>query len=450
MSPELIKAIRERIEAGQAKDVIKASVLAMGHAEPVFEAAYTLALNDLEKLAKPGVLTQEPELPSANELVKGAYTFVCKRLDLVALVLVPSLLFFGLSYASEQVEGPQTLVTVIEIAAILAFLTYLVAMFSVMYIASHEETPTYTEGLTWVRRNILSLLGVSILLMLVVFGGFILLLIPGIVLLVTLYFSQYALIIEGQKGVAALARSHALVKGRFFAIARKLLAFMLYLLLPIFLIAAAFEMISLSLPKLQKFTLAGDIGTEFVSALYTIVAAYAMSRLYRAMQVGRPLTDVTTTRKVIYWVLALLGVAAIAAAVVITLFFQTLLPDAVIKNSSSLQLEIQSTSLTAQLYALEHANSFKGVCDTLRPIITSADSVECNDNETAWAIMGLVGEERWCADTTTLGKEFHSSLEERFTCLIFPGKQQSEASNEGVTGTDSAEATSTDSETSLE
>lgn len=450
MSPELIKAIRERIEADQAKDVIKASVLAMGHAEPVFEAAYTLALNDLEKLAKPGVLTQEPELPSANELVKGAYTFVCKRLDLVALVLVPSLLFFGLSYASEQVEGPQTLVTVIEIAAILAFLTYLVAMFSVMYIASHEETPTYTEGLTWVRRNILSLLGVSILLMLVVFGGFILLLIPGIILLVTLYFSQYALIIEGQKGVAALARSHALVKGRFFAIARKLLAFMLYLLLPIFLIAAAFEMISSSLPKLQKFALAGDIGTEFVSALYTIVAAYAMSRLYRAMQVGRPLTDVTTTRKVIYWVLALLGVAAIAAAVVITLFFQTLLPDAVIKNSSSLQLEIQSTSLTAQLYALEHANSFEGVCDTLRPKITSADSVECNNNETAWAIMGLVGEERWCADTTTLGKEVHSSLEERFTCLIFPEKQQPEASNEGVTGTDSAEATSADSETSLE
>jgi hypothetical protein len=221
-------------------------------------------------------------------------------------------------------------------------------------------------------------------------------------------------------------------------------------LLPVFLIAAAFAVVSLAVPTLQKLTLAGDIGTEFVSALYTVVAAYAMSRLYRAMQVGRPLTDVPTTRKVIYWVLALLGVVAIAAAIVITLFFQTLLPDAVVKNSSSLQLEIQSTSLSAQLYVLEHNDSFEGVCDTLRPRIISADSVECNDNETMWAIMGLVGEERWCADTTTLGKMANSPLGEHFTCLTLPEKQPPEASKEDAVGADSAEATSTDNETSLE
>lgn len=445
MSPELIEAIRERIEADQAKDVIKASVLAMGHAEPVFEAAYTLALNDLEKSATSAVSIQEPELPSAYELIVEAVKFVGKRLDLVLLVLVPGLIFFGLSYLVEQAIEPKALFVATNVAATIFFVIYLVSMFSVMYMASKEETPTYTEGLLWTKRHIFSLLFISILTLFVVLGGFLLLIIPGIILLVSAYFSQYALFLEDQKGVAALARSRALVRGRFFAIARKLFAFALYFLIPVFFIVAIGAVLVTANPALQKFTFVEDIGTEIASAFFTVISAYAMGRLYRAMQVGRPLTEVSGMGRAIYWALSLLGVVAIGVILALVFFFQSFLPDEVIKNSSSLQSEIQSTSLTAQLYALEHNNSFEGVCDTLRPKIASADYVYCNDNESQWAIQGETWEERWCADTTTLGKEVQSSLEERFTCLIFPEKQQPEASKEGVTGTDSAEATSTDS-----
>jgi len=436
MSPELIKAIKERVEAGQAKDVIKASVLAMGHAEAVFEAAYVLALSDLEKSATPAVSIQEPELPSAYELVKDACAFVWRRIDLALFALVPGLLSVALLYAAGKVEGPPALVTGIGIVSAITFIVYLVATFTVIYMASREDTPTYVEGLLWIKRHFFSILWVSILMLLVLFGGFLLLFIPGIILLVSLYFSQYALIIEDQKGVAALARSHALVKGRFVPIALKLLAFMLFLLLPVLIVAAVFAIIVAANPALQKFTLLVDIATELASALYLVVATYAMSRLYRAMQVGRPLTAATTVRKGLYWALALLGVAAVLVAIVAVVFFQTLLPDNVIDNSLPLQTEIQSTSLSAQLYALEHDGSFEGVCDTLRPKITSADPVECNDSDTQWAIMGTKGEERFCADTTTTGKQVNSALGERLVCLILPEKQPLEVPIEASTSTD--------------
>lgn len=450
MSPELVVAIKERITTGHAKEAIKTSVLAMGHEETVFEAAYTLALHDLEAAVTPKVTSCAPTLPSAYGLLTQAFLFVCKRFDVVLFVLMPGLLFFVLSYVSEKEYGSQVLVTAIDVAVVIAFLAYLVSMFTVMYMASREETPTYTEGLLWTRRHIFSLLGVSILMLFVVLGGFLLLIVPGIILLVSLYFSQYALMLEEQKGVAALARSHALVQGRFFAVALKLFAFMLYFLFPIFLITAIFTAISLINPVLQKFTLAGDIGTEFASALFTVVGAFAMGHLYRAMQVGRPLTEPSTARKGLYFALSMLGVVAIGVIIALTFFFQSFLRDAVTGDSFSLQSEIQSMSLAAQLYAIEHDNSFEGVCDSLRTGVASADLVECNDNETAWAIVGVIGEERFCADTTTTGKQVKSALGDRLTCLNLPKKQPTEAAKKDNTDANGATTTTSEAETSME
>ena len=49
MSPELIHAIKERINAGQSREEIESAVLAMGHTKEVFAAAFTLAEHDIKE-----------------------------------------------------------------------------------------------------------------------------------------------------------------------------------------------------------------------------------------------------------------------------------------------------------------------------------------------------------------------------------------------------------------
>ncbi len=96
--------------------------------------------------------------------------------------------------------------------------------------------------------------------------------------------------------MSALARSRELVKGRFFAIALKLFAFTLYIVFPIIIVVALVTMATTGNPALSSSTLVGDLVTEFFSALFAVVSAYAIGQLYRALQIGRPLTAVTTAR----------------------------------------------------------------------------------------------------------------------------------------------------------
>ena len=450
MSPELINAIRDRVIAGQTKEEIKAAVLAMGHVEAVFESAYTLALHDLEKLSVSGapstVVTKE--LPSAYELLEDALAFVVKRFDIVLLVLVPGLVLLALTYLGERVSEPQLLSSAIDAFSIIAFLVYMMAIFSAMYMVSGEDKAvTYSEGLLWAKRNIFSLFWISILMLLVIIGGFALFIIPGIILSITLYFSQYALIFENQKGAAALARSRDLIRDRFFIVALKLAAFTFYVLAPIFLAMVVFVVLLIAQPNLQKFSIIGEIGIEIVSALITIIGVHAMSRLYLALLVGRPLAESSKVRSGVYWFLAILGVAVIGLLIAVAMRFAPDFDEKIMGDSFVVQSEIQTMTITAISYSLDNNGSFAGVCDTLRKQAVSADSVECNDSEAQWAVLGMVGEERWCADTTTTGKQVNSPLGDRLTCLNLPEKQPLEVT---ATTTKTTSETSSTSETSVE
>ncbi|MEY2665669.1 MAG: hypothetical protein RLZZ480_774 [Candidatus Parcubacteria bacterium] len=433
MSPELITAVKQRIVAGQSKDVIKAEVLAMGYSEAIFESVFTLAQHDLEKGIEAPVVSGN--LPSAFDLLERSLAFVWKRLDVVAFILVPALLFFFCTYAGERMTEPKSLAYAIDGVTAVFFIIYIVALFAVMYItSSHEQVPTYKESLEWTKTHLLPLLFVSLLVFLVVVAGFVLFIIPGLVLGITLYFAQYALIIEDERGMNALTRSRTLVKGRFWEIALKLFALIVYIWAPIFVAMVVVVMVAETQPALQKFALAGEVALEVVSAFTMVVVLHAMGQLYRALQVGRPLPAERASGGV-YWFLAVLGVVAAVGLVLAIVFFKSSFTESVVVDSTALQSEIQSSGMSAKLYAREHQGSFEGVCDVLKTRVTSAESVECNDTDTAWAISGLVGETRWCADTTTVGKQVKTELKDRLTCFPLPEKAVVEEKGEEDTTT---------------
>jgi hypothetical protein len=79
----------------------------------------------------------------------------------------------------------------------------------------------------------LSVIFVAILESAVFLGGLILLIVPAIIFWVWFAMSQMAVIFDGQKGLSALVKSRELARGRFFALAWRLLAGPLFLLITV-------------------------------------------------------------------------------------------------------------------------------------------------------------------------------------------------------------------------
>ena len=71
-------------------------------------------------------------------------------------------------------------------------------------------------------RLVLPVLLVGIIETLAILGGFILLIIPGIIFAIWFSFAQIAVILDGKRGLAALSYSRSLVVGRFFKVLRPL------------------------------------------------------------------------------------------------------------------------------------------------------------------------------------------------------------------------------------
>jgi len=67
---------------------------------------------------------------------------------------------------------------------------------------------------------------VVLLQLLVVLVGLILLIVPGLVLIIWLYFGQYALVFDNRHSWPALLHSRDLMRGRFFKVATRIIVFL--------------------------------------------------------------------------------------------------------------------------------------------------------------------------------------------------------------------------------
>ena len=222
-SEELIAAIRDRITAGKNKSEIKAEAIAAGHSEEIFEAAFVLA-------------NQNPEpvevLPSSISLWREGWVFVLNKWKLVAAVAVPLALFgVGDVLAESALEGYAYMYVSI-LLGILSAVIYLLGFMVALRLLSGKAS-TVAEACLWARKHFWSFVFVYVLVSLIVLGGYLLFLVPGIIAAFTLYFAVYVAAIEGVKGEQALIRSRQLVKGKWWLLVKKLVGVNIYNLLVI-------------------------------------------------------------------------------------------------------------------------------------------------------------------------------------------------------------------------
>lgn len=145
----------------------------------------------------------------------------------------------ALGTTTENVSG--SMVTLVSLFAIVCFVVSLglyVALLHAIDRIAHSEHPPLGDSLAYGLRRLLTVLGAAFLGGLAIIGGMMLLIVPGIILMVTLFFATAAIATEDRGAVEALKRSHRLVWGNWWRTAAELTVIGLIFMIPFFLVGA--------------------------------------------------------------------------------------------------------------------------------------------------------------------------------------------------------------------
>lgn len=156
---------------------------------------------------------------------------VCKERwkPLLAILFMTVLAWIGAVFIGTTLSVVVFPLAVLIIPAVFFAVVLIGSLYAVAQILAVSEDITYREALQKARPYALSMFGLSLLVGLVVTGGLLLFIVPGIIF--ALWFSQatYVLVLEKTSVTRAMGRSRALVQGRMMPIlVRYFVLFMAY------------------------------------------------------------------------------------------------------------------------------------------------------------------------------------------------------------------------------
>lgn len=325
MNQELIKALQERIAAGQTEEDMKGEALAIGYTEEQFQAAYDAAAQRTrgEEAAFPGI---------------GAYTaLVWRRIGreqqvawktllvaVAAFVILGSLGFsssFFWSYDDPQISFIIMMLFVPLVAGILS-LVVSVAMVRILLV--QDQSPLYRDSIGFAVKHLIPVMLLSLYVTIVVQVGYALFIIPGIIATVYLLFSVPILASGQAVGFAAMAESTVLVMGRFWAVALRFLVATFSIVAAVWVTVFAgiylfSMMLSSSFANLTLFPFAfALVLAVFVFALYAgTVALVVLFELVTTIPSPHKTTTPLTTIARFYQVIV--GVVVVVLAIAVAL-----------------------------------------------------------------------------------------------------------------------------------
>ncbi|MCB9812559.1 hypothetical protein H6778_02790 [Candidatus Nomurabacteria bacterium] len=300
MNPELIAAVKERLELGHSDESIKAELRSAGYTDEMVEQVLVQVKGGT--VPEP-VTAGEESLPGVMQLLKGAFASARQRVDLMLLIAVPQIaVFLGgyfLEYSSPQSIEAGLAAGVLVLVGVVASIIVALAIIKVI---TSEQEESIGHAVAWATSNIFPFLWVSILTVLIVYGGMVLFVVPGIILSVLLAFSQVVFVAEGRRGLDALLRSRQLVLGRWWGIFGRLLGFGLLLYIVVLIPFAILVVL------LGEGSLLAELLYQVINAVLAVVMLFGMYTLYKARAQQQPTTAfVPTEARTKYKLLAALG-----------------------------------------------------------------------------------------------------------------------------------------------
>jgi hypothetical protein len=415
MSPELITAVKERVQLGYTEDKIREELKGSGYTNEVIDEVLLVASGKKEVPIPVPVPTSPVSsgpvvFPGTFDLISDGFSFAFKRLDLFVLLAAPLVLFAIISSVGSYDNGLSINVIIpLVLAGLIIFIFYLLARATALHIAVENSSKVVSlgEGFNWAKKNFLGLLWVNLLVLLVVYGGFILLIVPGVIVSILVFFSQFVYAKEGIRGLSALLRSREIVKGNWGAVFGKLFLiglcfFVVYILLTIVIGMFADVIGDQRSSTIVSVSLLQIVGVGFYLTFLNIGV-----RMFEILRQAKPyvVSPNGEEGRSKYTVLACIGMFIPVLGILSAIVLASLSDARDAGLEASLRASMSAVGSGAEVYFSENGNSYLGVCDEMEPIVTQGNPslvVFCNDSNESWALTANLTRSSGVVPPTTL------------------------------------------------
>lgn len=307
------------------------------------EIAHTpLNQNAQENLTNTGpctIPTSKQALSDSWELYKKNWKsftglFLLIYAGIIPVFIVAFIVVFAFSFFHNQAPILAAIGIPLAIAAAIAvFIWAFLCSFSMVTLAIHaQEGMKAVPALRLTWRSLGKLLWTGIIYGLLVFLGYLLFIVPGIVLSIYWSFSFYVCLTENKSGYPALKRSRELIRGYVWTLIKRwvfwmylALGFMIFSLIPLF----------------------GQIGSIIITVIYSPLGAIYFYALYKTVadrKAGGEQTDNTTAGAKIKTILFMIIPVAGLIAIMSFLIYMNIQKEKRLPTHSNPPLELQKNS----------------------------------------------------------------------------------------------------------
>ncbi len=250
-TPDLINYIKNQLKLGRSEEVIRAMLKNAGWQDADIEEGLKEVSSNISDAPLPKsapknfqgfqptfypLTGQEQALPGAGVLLKNAWQIYKSRFwTLLGIALFPFLALIGAGLMLLLIVGAQKLnfsgwltLVLLILGIIFSFLSLFLFVWSrvalLFAIKDNLELIGVKESFKRAKGKILSFIWIGLLNGIVIFGGFVLGIVPGIIFGIWFIIAQFVFVAEGHKGFNALLRSKEYVSGRWWSVAWRMLA----------------------------------------------------------------------------------------------------------------------------------------------------------------------------------------------------------------------------------
>ena len=210
---------------------------------------------------------QKISLDPIEKLFRDAWNLYVERFAVTAQIFAGAVILLGFGNIFQAAGYPFSIAgMILSVAGLLLFLVSTAACIHALHHKENFEA-SYRAG----GSLFLPLVWAAILMFLAWVGGATLLIIPGLFLGIGMVFTNYVLVIEGRRGISALAASRGYVRGYWWAVFGRVILLGLIAAFLLFLVGVPFALVG------------GAIGQAIASALVLFFLAPFSAAYYYAV-----------------------------------------------------------------------------------------------------------------------------------------------------------------------
>ncbi len=448
INQQLLDYIKQQLQQNTSKEQIRSTLITNGWQPQDVDNAFSFISNPVN----PPLPAQPPTqtistLPSATAILGQSWSLYKQRLGtflgiMIIPVLVIIMLFailavggslFVVLFLSKLASGGLGLILLLSILTflflIVIFLVQVWGQTALLYaIKDSQEGIGVVESYRRGWHKILPYWWIILLSMVITAGGFILLVVPGIIFAIWFSLAIFVLISEDKKGMSALLKSKEYVKGKWGGVLWRL--FFISVTSFIISLVVAFIFGILKVPFGSQ--ISNLIIVLFVTPLVVTYSFLIYSNL-KAIK-GEIVFAPTARKKATFIIIGIIGLLVIPAiGIFSSVILASLNTSRATGTNNAIKTNLGNMRAQAAIYYDSNAGSYgiaqndscvntpgtlwnDPITQTIITAITNADVIPvCNSAATAWAMSATLkvpetGGSYWCVDSTGVSKGESTNL----------------------------------------